>query len=184
MGYILAIHEAMKEQHQWGLDHKGQEYSLEGRMMADRVKERTNEAIKAFSKGNGWAERKSFHPTAIGKRNSWYYFDEWGLGFFDHTIFFKKDGQCFAIVAQPYSAPEPPDQKFKDYLNGLKVRSGQWSIEREVKDKVELDIYMPPDLYASFHYPGFTCLFVVAPAGVEVKWLDEQDGRLSDMWRK
>jgi hypothetical protein len=43
-------------------------------------------------------------------------------------------------------------------------------------------LHVPPDPLASIHYPGATLFVAVTLAGVSVKWLPDQDGRLADRW--
>ena len=46
-----------------------------------------------------------------------------------------------------------------------------------------LALHLPPDPLASIHYPGETLFIVITKAGVAVKWLPDQDGRLMDRWQ-
>jgi hypothetical protein len=43
-------------------------------------------------------------------------------------------------------------------------------------------LHVPPDPLASFHYPGSTLFIVITQLDVAVRWLAEQDGRLTQLW--
>jgi hypothetical protein len=181
MGYILDIHEAMNEHRRMRREEPNKRHIWDGTTVAQ------DRAIKAFVDLNGWREGRSFHPVAVGKKSSWYDFNGGGSHyFFDHPMFFKKEGRCFAIAAQPYNCRLGLIDEYRDYIRSLKPDVGAW---RSFNDKgkvwlerMELDVYCPPDILASFHNPGSTQLFVVAPIGTKIKWLDDQEGRLIDRW--
>lgn len=129
------------------------------------------EAEEAFAALNGWkADGHSyFHPDAIGRRNRKPLYSEHELGLpddsrlFDHCINFRADGRNAAVLAQPYGHVD---------LDACQ----RWAA------RLGLAVHLPPDPLASIHYPGWTYFVVITKAGVTVKWLPDQDGRLAERW--
>jgi hypothetical protein len=119
-------------------------------------------AKQAFADINGWILQGSHcHPEMLGKRNRMPYHYSSLPSVYDHIIGYRRDGLNIAIVTQPYS--------FDDKERIMLTRNG-------------LELHIPPDPKASFHYPGRTFFIVVTKPGVTVNWLPEQDGRMAGKW--
>lgn len=142
---------------------------------AEKVKaarELAGEAIKAFAKINGWRRAPDFFNLdklgrgAPTRNNHWddNYRDRQLL---DHPIWFYKDRRFVAAVGQPYPGAAGDLDRWRSHL----ARRG-------------LVLHVPPDPFASIHYPGGTLFVVVTKPGVEVRFLPEQDGRLADRWAR
>jgi hypothetical protein len=139
------------------------------------AKERTQHALRRFADINGWTHatpdpftvhriaERGLHANARKLKGHWnpfpggfvgaYYHDA-----FDHARYFRQPNSPVAIAAQPYAAPE---------------------VTRALLDEAAADlglaIHTPPGgIYASFHVPGSTTLFVLTRPGTTAQWLPEQ----------
>ncbi len=146
-------------------------YMAEGRRFYNAHCQAQERAQQAFAALNGWKAdgRGYFHPDAIGRRNRQFLDNEYALGLperehlFDHCINFRANGKNAAIVTQPYHCADPDACQ-------------RWAAKRG------LAIHLPPDQLASIHYPGATYFIVITRIGATVKWLPDQDGRLTARW--
>jgi hypothetical protein len=77
-----------------------------------------------------------------------------------HTIHFRAPGRSRKNIAAVV-------QRYHYYGQPIATREG---------------VQLPPDPFASFHFPGWTSFEVHAPPGFEVKFLPEQDGRFIGLW--
>jgi hypothetical protein len=195
MGYILDIHEAAR----FRIRNKGHDWGL--------VEKLRQKAMRKFAELNGWqTTTRYFGLLGIGKSKKGYEGKyAWGLRFFDHTCQLKYGNINAAIVTEPYNCNlEQARQCLEEqrqyiieeshhieYLRDTEKRG--WRITkdiakgaREEQENIEtmemLDVYCPPDPFASIWNPGGTYFFVVAEKRLEIKWLDDQDGRLADRW--
>lgn len=76
---------------------------------------------------------------------------------FDHVRCFRRYRQPVAILTEPY---EP-----EEHLEGI----------RDHVEALGLLVHTPPNLYASFHFPGWTgCILITRPDFGQVLWLDDQ----------
>ncbi len=75
----------------------------------------------------------------------------------DHCRWFWQEHRPALIVCEPYGA---------DVLDAMRAHVARFGLE----------LHHPPNPFASFHYPGRAVFAVIAPAGREVKWLEEQVG--------
>ena len=87
----------------------------------------------------------------------------------DHCLGFRADGKNVAVVTQPYHY----DRAHYDRPDDARA----WFADRG------LAVHIPPDPFASFHFPGETFFIVITKTGAGVKWLPEQDGRGKARWR-
>jgi hypothetical protein len=76
-------------------------------------------------------------------------------GEFDHPLYFKRGRIAACLVLQPY----PPFDR--DRCSKLVERLG-------------LMLHMPPNEFASIHYPGATYFVALTAAGATVRWLPFQ----------
>jgi hypothetical protein len=126
-------------------------------------------AITTFAKLNGWrpSEVASYglsllgHDRMSGRTRA----DNHDFPLLDHCIWFREGRRYVAAVGQPYrSAVDIVEARARLANRGLVL-------------------HIPPDPFASFHYPGWTLFVVVTKPGVRVRLLPEQDGRLKGLWR-
>ena len=122
-------------------------------------------ATDAFADTNGWKKAPSTYDLSVLGRGT-------GIGWggspdrflLDHPIAFSAKRRYVAIVGQPYPrAVDLAQQRARRKARGLVL-------------------HVPPDPFASIHYPGGTLFLVITQPGVEVNWLPDQDGRLADRW--
>ena len=121
------------------------------------VQSMTLKAIEAFGAINGWhtgPDVRAFGVQDIGKRCS-----SAGALFstamFDHCVWYRANGKCAAIVAQPYQHAQD------DYARALAAEHG-------------VAVHIPPQPLASFHYPGWAKIFVFTSPAHQIVWLEEQ----------
>jgi hypothetical protein len=109
-----------------------------------------------FASINGWTiNEKGFPPEDIGRRRATTFHNQNRL--FDHCIYFRGDGKCAALVAQPYSGVS-------------KATNEAFAIARELG----LTCHVAPHLTASIYYPGWTLFIVFTMPGHVMRWLPEQ----------
>ena len=124
-------------------------------------------AKQAFAHLNGWVvagtrggavrliPKEKRVPTGIR-----YVTHEWGFyfrGISDHDFVCKmpgRGGEIMAVICQPYN----------DHVAAAKKAAEFYS----------LAVHIPPNPFASIHYPGQTQFLVFTKPGVEVRWLEEQ----------
>ncbi|KQU95202.1 hypothetical protein [Devosia sp. Root105] len=76
---------------------------------------------------------------------------------FDHVQYFRRYRLPVAILTEPYE----PEEHLEDI--------------REHAETLGLLVHTPPNLYASFHFPGWTgCILITRPDFGRVLWLDDQ----------
>ena len=73
------------------------------------------------------------------------------------------------MAGTPPSSPSP-------------TATSTWMPASAGQPELGLAVHLPPDPLASIHYPGWTYFVVITKAGVTVKWLPDQDGRLAERW--
>ena len=127
------------------------------RHLAQVVESLTIEAAHAFGKLNGWHTGpgvRAFPVDDIGRRSARTY-ARLSSELFDHCVWYRGDGKCAAIVAQPYKHAKD------DYA-------------REIAAKAGVAVHIPPHELASFHYPGWTKFYVFTAVAHRIVWLPEQ----------
>jgi hypothetical protein len=115
-------------------------------------------AAHAFGALNGWRTRahvRDFNIEDIGKRCSRIGFAMLSSEMMDHPIWYRANGKCAAIVAQPYD--HAPD----DHARQLAAKHG-------------VAVHIPPHPQASFHFPGWTKFYVFTSLAHKIVWLPEQ----------
>ena len=76
---------------------------------------------------------------------------------FEHVCCFRRGRRPVALLVEPYE-PEVHIERL-----------------RALADELGLVLHTPPNMYASFHFPGWTgCLLFTRPDFGEVVWLEEQ----------
>ena len=139
-------------------------------------RERVERAMGRFAEINGWVHRlddpftihkiseRGLHGNSRNLLSHWNpapgcWRGDWYHDAFDHGRYFRMPtGRAMAIAAQPYCAPETT----RALLDKAAAELG-------------FEIHIPPGgIYASFHVPGHTSLFVVTRPGETVRWLPEQ----------
>ena len=126
-------------------------------------------AMTAFAKLNGWrpSEVASYGLSLLGRDrvSGRIRADNHDFPLLDHCIWFREGRRYAAVVGQPYlSAVDIAGERARLLDRGLVL-------------------HLPPDPFASFHYPGWTLFAVVTKPCVRVRFLPEQDGRLKGLWR-
>jgi hypothetical protein len=119
-------------------------------------------AYDLFGALNGWRSGRNirpFGPEDIGKRSasgSWVQ----TTYVFDHCAFFRRDGKCAAILAEPYE----------------QHRNGRTVIEQAQALAAELGVacHVPPHPRCSIWNPGSTQSIVFTAVGHQMRWLPEQ----------
>jgi hypothetical protein len=147
-----------------------------------RLRDRKSEAISArnkedaarraatdlFAEINGWRVTKAscYNLGLLGRgASSLSLWDSRDHPLLDHAVWFRRDRRYVAAAGQPYlSAVDLAEERAELTARGLIM-------------------CVPPDPFASLHYPGWTLFVVVTLPGVAVRWLPEQDGRLKGLWR-
>jgi hypothetical protein len=139
-------------------------------------RERVEHAMQRFAEINGWVHKlhdeftihqiaeRGLHGNNRNLRSHWNpapgcWRGDWYHIAFDHARYFRKPTRrAMAIAAQPYCEPEETRAR-------LDIAAAELGFE----------IHTPPGgIYASFHVPGHTSLFVVTRPGETVRWLPEQ----------
>jgi hypothetical protein len=122
----------------------------------------------AFAALNDWraTEFSCYNLGLLGRvAHSWSLYHSRDHVLLDHAIWFRQGRRYVAAVGQPYlSAVDIADERARLAARGLVL-------------------HVPPDPFASFHYPGWTLFIVITLPGAAVRWLPEQDGRLNEFWR-
>jgi hypothetical protein len=124
-------------------------------------------AVEEFARLNGWQHSvKGFSINRLGSQRQ--YWDGCIIhNWLDHPIYFKAGRTCVAVVGQPYRGGV--------YYGGVGGVTNRCQAPGGLVDK-GLRWRVPPNAYASFHYPGRT-LFTVATAAPDltpIVWLPEQ----------
>jgi hypothetical protein len=123
-------------------------------------------ATALFAELNGWRVFKEFgHDLNLLGRVASSRRDNRERQLLDHCVWFRGQRRYVAVVGQPY-------------LSAVDLAEERASLARR-----GLVMHVPPDPFASFHYPGWTLFLIVTLPGVAVRWLPEQDGRLKGLWR-
>jgi hypothetical protein len=123
----------------------------------DRI---TEQAEQLFGQLNGWhtgPDVHQFNVSDIGKRSA-----AWRRGgdpsldhrLFDHSIFYRGQGKCAALVTQPYN--DPIDALLK------------------LANSCGVVCHIPPYPKASLHSPGSTHFYVFTSPEHRIVWLPEQ----------
>ena len=118
------------------------------------------QAVEAFGALNGWRKARNSHEIEdIGKRcaktKNFAARSELSEKIFDHCVWYRGNGKCAAIVAQPYGHVKDDDAKALAAEHGVAVHT-------------------PPHPLASFHFPAETKFFVFTLPDHEMVWLPEQ----------
>jgi hypothetical protein len=125
-------------------------------------------AAREFAVLNGWRLRHWLTARTLIDGRAHNRPDDWQHGVggflehqFDHRVSFRE-------AARPYSAVAIVGQPYHETTTG--------EIERVAKAAADagLELHMPPNLLASWHYPGRTCFFCFTRPGVKVRFLPEQ----------
>jgi len=140
----------------WDLENKLRE-------LERREDELEAQAAKAFADRNGWRVSRRFMLETLIKgrvRDGWKLENAsiWQRDLFDHPEFFRENQRPYravAIVGQPYSH--------------VKIETA-----RERARELGLDLYVPPKVNASWHYPNHTRFFCITRPGTAVQFLPEQ----------
>jgi hypothetical protein len=126
-------------------------------------------ARKELGRLNGWSlSRDAFSIDRIGKTQAHYRYAREPLQqVFDHVSYYRANRRCAAILTEPYRhiTLEQARQVVEDFALTF------------------VDVYAPPDILASTHFPGATICLVFAARGLTINWLPDQDGRLKHLWK-
>jgi uncharacterized protein YozE (UPF0346 family) len=123
-------------------------------------------AARAFATHNGWHYSGSycFHPEDLHQRTKakgGYVVGAW----FDHALFFKRDGINIAIIGQPYPARDGLLEAARKLIGfGCALR-------------------IPPNPYANLWSPGRCLMLVATHPDNTVNWLPEQSPDHDAPWR-
>lgn len=112
---------------------------------------------KLFGELNGWqVAETSFTPDALGHvAMQW---DAVIRDWMDHYVCYRANNRNVAIVGQPYG-------HLDSYRADLDACAAGYGLRWHV----------PPQPYASIHYPGYTLFIVMTvPAVTTIQWLPEQ----------
>ncbi len=145
---IAAIRTSMR------LPHSYEDGMLAARLENDRAASAA--AAQAFADINRWKvsrypERCMTFPLHADRE------------LFDHAIYFIANRRAVAVVGQPY--PKSGDDK-----TGARIIADFHARAA----RMNLAAHVPPNPFASFHYPGFALFLVLTFPGVDVRWLPEQ----------
>ena len=128
-------------------------------------------AAHAFAHLNGWKLKAGapFNLSHIGLSIHARLVPDYGRHrqdrrLLDHPLWFTAARRCVAAVGQPYDWEDDEIEECRAHLSGL-----------------GLALHIPPDPFASIHYPGNTLFLVVTQPGVDVRWLPEQAGGI--VWK-
>jgi hypothetical protein len=114
----------------------------------------------AFGELNGWRLTTcSFFPRDLGTCRRCIY--EW----MDHPLYYRDahTRHNIALAGQPYITPDVR-QNPHDWLANLKADYAAQGLR----------CHVPPNAFASFHYPGWTAFLVVTKPETQVQWLPDQ----------
>lgn len=132
--------------------------------LVQRVQNELQDAAERhFCEINGWRtgpDVRAFRLRDIGKRSGEQP-DEFDTALFDHVIYARADGRCAAVICQPYG-------------------HGGEDAARRLAAEHDVALHVPPNKFASFHFPGATQLFVFTAHDHQMKWLLEQRHGFND----
>jgi hypothetical protein len=120
-------------------------------------------AREAFARANGWHEAAWGWPAldCVGRGSNYQSPDRYSAradSIFDHLMAFSAKQRIVALVGQPYmKAEDIPSTRTLVAERGL-------------------SLHVPPDPFASIHYPGETLFLVVTKPETSVAFLPDQDG--------
>ncbi len=110
-----------------------------------------------FAELNGWTTGphvRSFRVEDIGKRSGDFPYDL-GTALIDHPIYFRADGRCASVLAQPYE-------------HATHEEAYAYAQRRCVA------CHIPPIPRASFWFPGYTLFAIYTAPDHIIRWLPEQ----------
>jgi hypothetical protein len=157
-----------------GRDREYQHMQIQQSQIHDRQCELQRQAAQEFAALNGWrwTERQFLASTLVRggthDSNRWVHdelLDGWtSHHMFDHPVFFREIARPYrtaAIVGQPYDTK--PNEA------------------RAIAAKIGLELHVPPNLTASWWYPGYARFFCFTrPEVMCVQFLPEQMEKLED----
>jgi hypothetical protein len=164
---INEIRRLLHEQHEaiQGLD-RAQQYAVAASYNR-QIDKLQDQARKAFARLNGWivAGTRSGAVRLIPKEkrvSDKMPHEMFGWGFYlqnisDHDFVCKvpgRGGEIMAVICQPYD-------------NNI-------TAAKKAAEHYGLAVHVPPNPFASFHFPGWTQFIVFTKPGLEVRWLAEQ----------
>jgi len=122
----------------------------------------------AFGALNGWRLTTcSFTPCQLGSCRRCIY------AWMDHPLYYRdaRTRRNVALVGQPYVSPAGRRDPH-DWLAKLKASYAADGLR----------CHVPPNAFASFHYPGWTAFLVVTKPETQVQWLPEQIAWSPEPW--
>ena len=196
MGYILDIHETIKRRESATL--LKQKAEAEFAKLNGWNRSRSHFEIVDIGKSG-----RAYDQEYIG-----YNRESGSPRIYDHVWLLRRGRVHSAIVTEPYNVnlegvkeylykvkkwANDEVEEYREHIAGYekvgwKIKVSERLILEKRKERAyildNLDVYSPPDILASIWNPGGTSFFVIAEKGLDIRWLDEQDGRLAGIWAK